>query len=234
MNHTITLNAAELFAIRQFTAKQDIRYYLNGVCIRNGCLDATNGHYLARVELSPESMPDQGSTYNAPAVRLSNDDLDRFFKTLGTSAKNLEKYVTVSFDIIGARWVGSISTNGASVSFEMPVDQFPTFEPLLNQNADLTVHPSETPPLLNWDYLALFNKAARILTGNKKINATIIPANEYESTVVLIPGYPRFHGLLMPLRDQGEQKQAINERLDQIRQYRETLAYFTKKEETTV
>lgn len=226
--HTITLPAVELFAIRQFTAKNDIRYYLNGVCIRKGCIDATNGHYLARIELAPEVMSDQASVYTAPDIRLTNDDLDRFFKILGTSAKKLDVSVVVTFEIESERWKGSLSANGVSVQFDTPVDHFPNFEPLFSQNELLSISPMEKQPQFNWDYLALFNKAARLLT-KPKANAVITPSPDYQSAVVTFLDFPRFHGLVMPLRDRDEQNKALTDRLSARRQYRDNLAQFAVK-----
>jgi len=47
--NTITINAKLLKAAQQFQGKNDVRHYLNGICISNdGNIKASNGHILFR------------------------------------------------------------------------------------------------------------------------------------------------------------------------------------------
>ena len=170
----IKFDIGGLAGISLLAAKKDVRPFLNGVGLRDGHLIASNGHILGAI---PADMP-AGTDLSIP-----NDTVNLLLK--GLTAKQKREGVITVVD-------GRIS-NGYT-DMELPSLPYTTW---------LNVFPDQYTPEIcfcyNWEYLALFNKMARTITGAKAPKVSVIhnggkPAN------VLVAELPLFKGVIGPVR----------------------------------
>jgi len=168
----ITTKLKYLEALAIIAAKQDVRYYLQGVAINQSHLVATDGHKLAAIPL----------VNPAPELELiiPTDAIKAACKS--TSVK-VRKDVNVTIDTDAHTL--TVGTMGATVPF-VPVDgRFP------QQWKDILA--THTAPvdhgLFNWQYMADFQKMAVILTGKKNASVEMIP-NGGNAARVNILGFP--------------------------------------------
>lgn len=156
--NTITIPAGLLCGMLPFASKEDVRYYLNGVCVSpaaGGGIVATNGHILHHVK-------------HEEAVLLDNEVIiPRDFLEFAKSAKaeNIE-----------------VSTSGASFNIgalfcqdKLIEGKFPQFENVIPARA-LRPHDVELP-----DYATAktWSKQAKILSNNNKFSSVIIEGGNF-------------------------------------------------------
>ena len=116
-------------------AKNDVRYYLNGVMIRNGEIAATNGHMLLLIK--SESIKSDGEYI------IDNDTL----KMLLTAHKGIKGYTHIAV-------VDSVAITGKSKISITPVDgKFPDVNRVIPQE------PSGEIANFNYEYLLACQKA---------------------------------------------------------------------------
>ena len=124
-----------LKAVMMAAAKKDVRYYLNGVMVRNGELAATNGHMLLLIK--SESIKSDGEYI------IDNDTL----KMIVTSHKGTKGDTRIEV-------VDSVAITGKSKISITPVDgKFPDINRVIPQE------PSGEIAHFNYEYLLACQKA---------------------------------------------------------------------------
>ena len=126
---------AWLKAVMLAAAKKDLRYYLNGVMVRNGEMAATNGHMLLLIK--SEKIKSDGEYI------IDNDTL----KMIVTSHKGIKRDNRVEV-------VDGMTTTGSSKISITPVDgKFPDVNRVIPQE------PSGEIAHFNYEYLLACQKA---------------------------------------------------------------------------
>lgn len=134
---------AWLKAVMMAAAKKDVRYYLNGVMVRNGEMTATNGHMVLLIR--SESIKSDGEYI------IDNDTL----KMIVTSHKGIKGANRVEV-------VDSMTTTGSSKIHITPVDgKFPDVNRVIPQE------PSGEIAYFNAEYLLACQKANGEFLGSK-------------------------------------------------------------------
>ena len=124
-----------LKAVSLAAAKNDVRYYLNGVMVRNGEMAATNGHMLLLIK--SEKIKSDGEYI------IDNDTL----KMIVTSHKGIKRDNRVEV-------VDGMTTTGSSKISITPVDgKFPDVNRVIPQE------PSGEIAHFNYEYLLACQKA---------------------------------------------------------------------------
>jgi DNA polymerase III sliding clamp (beta) subunit (PCNA family) len=142
----ITIPVKELQAVALFSAEGDVRYYLNCVAIVNDQLCATDGHKIFQITLS-ESIDTE--------VLIPIDMIKVFLKGLSAADKR-NADMTIYYGNIHSLRCGNIEV------MYRPIDaQYPDINSIIPSTKKAVDEIS-----FNWDYLALFAKASKIL-GNK-------------------------------------------------------------------
>jgi len=179
----LTVPMAYLRAIRLLTGKLDIRNYLNGVCITDGAIIGTNGHYLGVIETEHVA--------GAAEIIIPNEPLDAFFKLAG----RLPFDALITYDADTRK--GTLAAGSAVVQFTGEYGRYPAYKRAMlhHDRADGWLQ-------FQWQYLALFEKVAVALgtKPSKQHKVTVLPSREMMSARVLIPEYPEFNGVCQPLR----------------------------------
>ena len=136
---------AWLKAVMLAAAKKDVRYYLNGVVVRNGEMAATNGHMLFLIK--SESIKSDGEYI------IDNDTL----KMIVTAHKGIKGDNRVEV-------VDSMTTTGANKISITPVDgKFP------DVNRVITQEPSGEIAHFNAEYLLACQKANGEFLDSKQV-----------------------------------------------------------------
>lgn len=183
MQVEIQLN--HLKAARCFSAKKDLRCYLEGVALKNGYLVGTTGSIIGAIRCS--------ALDNLTEIIIPNQALDFFFKK-ASGYRTPEASVSVEWD--GDR-KGTLRI-GSDVEHFVGLDGvFPDF---------LRIVPThDTPrgfPQFDWDLMQPFQKAAAALgvSARAAVKALLIPNGEEGTARVVIPDHPDFIGGISPLR----------------------------------
>lgn len=185
MNTIITLPIKDLFAVSHFAAKKDVRYYLNGIALNRGHVVATNGHYMAAIPVNCLS--------DDIDIIIPNDILNLFLKGISTTDKKTEKDVEIHLDKTNNYYF--LKFQEIEISFK-PIDgTFPDWKRIMPAD-DLEIEPC---PNFNWDYMALFAKAAKILSG-QSVGEAYLSTHGTKSALVSFPKYQEFIGVIMPMR----------------------------------
>lgn len=173
-----------LKAVSYFAAKKDVRYYLNGVFIKNGLLAATDGHVLGVIESDDIKGPDEGVILSLQSVK---GILKREHK------KALMTYITE----------GSHNYSGGDplAPLNWIEGRYPDFTRLQTDPEDTSGDAGQFNPEL----LGKFQKAAKALHGGKKhCDSFMLHHNGVKmGAPVTINGKPEFKGLVMPWRVKG-------------------------------
>lgn len=134
---------AWLKAVMLAAAKKDVRYYLNGVMVRNGEMAATNGHMLLLIK--SDGIKSDGEYI------IDNDTL----KMIVTAHKGIKGANRVEV-------VDSMTTTGSSKISINPVDgKFPNIHRVIPQE------PSGEIAHFNYEYLLSCQKANEEFLGRK-------------------------------------------------------------------
>lgn len=177
----ITLPIKELQAVALFAADQDVRYYLNSVAIIDNKLTATDGCKLIQIELNDSIINDKRE------LIIPIDMIKVFLKGISGADKKRGE-CTICYD-------GHHSLR--HINFEVlyiPIDaQYPNIQHIMPTKLAKTDNIS-----FNWDYVALFGKASKIL-GNK---IGVAPMKLYSGGAAIISiSYERLvTGVVMNLR----------------------------------
>ena len=182
------LRRKELKAVLRFAAKKDIRYYLQGICVKQGpsgtMLAATNGHMLGAFLLSVEPQPEAEAILPRAAL-----------EPLQGIKKQREDWL--NFTIEGGQ-VSVIAGEESRKFSTLEGCKFPDIyrvipEPPMGED-------KPEPARFDVDYLAEFQGASEDLTG-KKITPTLLQRGNNAAMVDI--GVPEFIGVLMPVRSEG-------------------------------
>ena len=132
-------------AIMMAAAKKDVRYYLNGVMVRNGEIAATNVHMVLLIQ--SEKIKSDGEYI------IDNDTL----KMILTAHKGIKGDNPVEV-------IDSMTTTGSSKISITPVDgKFPDVNRVIPQK------PSGEIAHFNAEYLLAFQKANKEFLGRKNV-----------------------------------------------------------------
>jgi DNA polymerase III sliding clamp (beta) subunit (PCNA family) len=181
-----TLKRKELKALSRFASKQDIRFYLMGVCVtqdrRGTILEATNGHMLGRLRLNsePHETPKR--------VIIKSSDIDKLKGTKKTADDWL--HFTVNGQEIQVIAPDSTMTLTALEGTFPDTDRV-TPKVLRDEDAK--------PANFNPEYLMAFMQAAEDLTGKKQTPRVFHQGSN--AALVALPAVDEFVGVLMPMRD---------------------------------
>ena len=151
-----TIKRKQLKALSRFASKQDIRFYLMGVCVtqdrRGTILEATNGHMLGRLLVNVES-------HETPQrVIISTADIDKFLKGTKKTAEDWLHFTVYGQEI---RVVSPDSTM-ALTALEGTFPDTDRVTPKVLKDEDAK------PANFNPEYLMAFMQAAEDLTGKKQ------------------------------------------------------------------
>ncbi|WP_322037955.1 DNA polymerase III subunit beta family protein [Burkholderia cenocepacia] len=175
----ITIDAQELKAVRLFAAKEDIRRYLNGVCVQANDtttrLIATDGSMLGVFE----------THFAQPGV----DYVDVIIPTFVIdSIKPGSLYGDVVLAVDGDRY--ELRYAGTRVTFSPPEGKFPDYPRVFPEK--LSGEPAHFDPKL----IAVIDKAQKVF--GKKV--PIIWHNGTDNAVFQLQGADNFLGVIMPYR----------------------------------
>jgi DNA polymerase-3 subunit beta len=201
----ITIKPEYIKALLLTAAKQDIRYYLNGIAIdarQNGdmvdvTLVATDGHRLLALALDPADV-------DAPLV--GNWIIDRALlePVKPVKAGKTEFPLTLSLTIAepsqdseGRTCLANpvVTLQGATTATGTVVDgRFPDWRRVMPATSD------GISSQFDHEYLYSMGKVGRLLRDNKKECAAVIHHNSNGAALVTFPGAPFAIGVLMPTR----------------------------------
>lgn len=181
MNYQVTIPLRYLLAARLFAAKFDVRFYLNGVAIKDGYIVGTNGTIIGAIRYDTIEP-------NFPEIIIPNDSIDIYAK----KAKRGPQEVTITWD--DGIYRGTL-TNGAAVEQFIGIDgTYPQFQKVLPKHTRPSGHPQFQATLL-----LQFEKAAAELGAKGIKRAYVIPDGNEGNARVILPGHPEFHGAISPL-----------------------------------
>jgi len=187
----ITLTGAMLKAALTHAAKQDVRYYLNGVLIeataRETRVVATDGHRACIIRAAAEN--DLGQLGVVPQIVtfiMPRDVID----AMKIAARDLRSAAITLESTDGKEW--RVSGPCSSVVFK-PVDgKFPDYRRIVPEKS------SGEAGHYNPDYLLDAKKALMLLTGSKQAMIRVHPNG---TDAALVTGLdPNFVGVIMPYR----------------------------------
>lgn len=191
-----TISQSRLLAAAAITmAKQDVRYYLNGILLEHPpkgtdglIIVSTDGHRLfAAIDESAYLTPSWPERF---ILKLSDDALKAI-----KLVKNLGEPVTVEVTKDNV----TVSVNGSKFANCEEIDGvFPEWRRIAKDVGD-----DITPGWFNQNYLADFAKIATILDENRSRfgNAITLRGNDAESACnVYFDNSPHAFGILMPIR----------------------------------
>lgn len=181
-----TLKRKELKALSRFASKQDIRFYLMGVCVtqdrRGTILEATNGHMLGRLLISVES-------HETPKrIIIKSSDIEKLKGTKKTAEDWL--HFTVNGQEI------QVIAPDSTMMLTALEGTFPDTDrvtPKVLKDEDAK------PANFNPEYLMAFMQAAEDLTGKKQTPRVFHQGKN--PALVALPAVDEFVGVLMPMRE---------------------------------
>ena len=201
----LTIKPEYVKALLLIAAKQDIRYYLNGISIdvrQNGdvadvTLVATDGHRLLALALDQEDI-------EAPLV--GNWIIDRALleSVKPVKAGKMESPLTLSLTIAapsqdseGRTCLANpvVTLQGATTATGTVVDgRFPDWRRVVPTTAD------GLSSQYDHEYLYSMGRVGRLLFAGTKQTAAVIHHNGNGAALVTFPGAPYAIGVLMPMR----------------------------------
>ncbi|MDM1019665.1 hypothetical protein QSV37_04980 [Acinetobacter sp. VNK23] len=179
----VTVKYSHLQAALPFAAKQDVRFYLTGVLVKDGLIAATNGHCALICD---------ANEVNDMEIIIPRIAIESLIKKLGK--KPMYDSVTIS-QIDKDFWLMDYMND----VFEMfkPIDgKFPDIA-----RVDITKPVAAPNEFVHWnlDYMHIFMKCAKTL---KVLYPKFFPTAHNKATYVEL--CEDAHGILMPLRDSGD------------------------------
>lgn len=173
----------QLRAMLHFSAKKDIRQYINGLCVtqseRGTVIDSTNGHICGRLRIRAEPMP-------LAQVIINRDDVE---KLKGTKKQGQE---WVHFTVEDKKI--TCIANEATMIFTTVDGIFPNIDNVTPKNFPDEQKPSHFNP----EYVMAFALASEEFSGKKQV-PHIYQRGE-DPALVTLGCEPEFIGVLMPMR----------------------------------
>jgi len=179
---TITIPAGYLPAISLFTAKKDIRYYLNGVAINAGHLVATNGHYCGALLIDGITDVD---------LIIPTDTITQCLKLMTTKQKIMSE-ITLSIPDDQINKLCTITVNGTDIHFAAIDGRFPDWKRIIVENNEVVPFPA-----FDWNQMTLFSKASRFLGISDTPH--LLPNGKHIAQIKF-PGCDVFKGCIMPMK----------------------------------
>lgn len=194
MLETSRIDVRILKAMSAFASKEEVRYYLNGVCIEiePRCITyvATDGHRaIAYRDDSFDGDRENAllGTFIIPTEQCKAHKFKKADVTLGTIEYADSKFLTITYDDIG-------------VTFK-PIDgTFPDWRMIVRFDSV-----SNVSTQFNWKYAADFDKFAH----ETNLPKPVIAFNGQEPAPVVFGAESNVFGVLMPLRSDGAIKKCV-------------------------
>ncbi|MCP1118902.1 hypothetical protein [Robbsia andropogonis] len=183
----ITLRLRDLKALTLFSAKEDIRYYLESVYleIADGKLAmvATNGHQMAVLQdAAPAGAPESyAGIIPTAAIHLA------WKAARGIRSEDVHL-------VMAEPRCGLVLLNGMSIGFTLIDAKFPDWRHVIP-----AFQSGAVPGMVNLRYVADFQKFGDIVNGSGL--HTRIHWNGEDAALVKNDADPRFTGVLMPMHD---------------------------------
>lgn len=188
---TIQIKYGYLKAASRIMARNDIRFFLNGVQVqaieKETILVATNGHILLVMRSDAENDVSEPTDLIIPAS-IVDEIID----------KN-HKIKRQKIELRGAedgRYKAKLPVHGgnASLEFSSVEGKYPDWRRVVPKS--VSMEPCRYSPF----YLSAFEKAARDTGAYKKQINTVVLQNGKDAGVVLLQGNKDFLGLAMPIK----------------------------------
>lgn len=188
---SIQIPARNLLAVFPHAAKEDVRYYLNGVCVevKGGKVIAvaTQGHTLAAC-IGGEALGEDGKPGDDCNVIIPRATIEQIKLRKGDS-----------FDIAIVRGEGQnwrMITPGIEVHFTAIDGRFPDWRAVTPTQFD------DVAGTFDIALLNLFDKSDKILNSSRRFCRVKLRQNGAQrSALVGISSSPEFIGVIMPLRN---------------------------------
>lgn len=195
----LNLNARLVAAICEFKAKNDIRYYLNGVYVEplpagGAVIVATNGHAMGiwrdtSAEVERPAILRIGKNLREVCQEAADARLELIDGRLTVTNKQKTEYHVQP----------NGGKDGSPASWEIARDKYPLWK---------AVFPDEckTGPvgMFNAAYLKLVHKALKIATGNDFAGITLRQSDEKKSIFVSSSLLTDFAAIIMPMYDDSK------------------------------
>ena len=188
---SVTIPVNDLKALNLFSAKKDVRYFLNGLHIDGRYITATNGHVLMRIKhhwpVEQSFVLDSGVTVSNPILMTS--------RKLPNAILNFSNDCTV----LKENWVQSVELihgdNQNSQKLEIIDGQYPDIERVIPKVGDLET----SNAVIQGQYLELIGKTAKLLDPKTKAVGCRIVGNKNEAQLVKINGRDDVEIVVMPM-----------------------------------
>ena len=190
MKALMTFPVKLLLAAELCAAKDDVRYYLNGVCIDDRYVVATNGHLLIAIPHREEV--ETGLPIIIPIEAVSN-----LRKMLGMKERNRGDVTLIQLENNEYR----LQVSDKVIVFKAIDGKFPSWEGLRpRKNAE-----EELQGCFHWEYMSNFAKANGILSGIRDgyKNTEQIIQHGLQAAEVRLSAEPDAICILMPKRGGG-------------------------------
>jgi DNA polymerase-3 subunit beta len=192
-NYEVTVSFGHLKALKLFSGKKDIRYYLNGIYVEfnkyNTIFVATDGHRLLSAAIYNKETQHGRNTIGAV---IPNETIESLLKV-----KSSINAAIISFQVEN-NIVKKINIVSDSVKLEtLPIDgKYPDFRRVFPDSI------SNEVGHYNFAYLNDFDKAAQYISGVK--NAKAILSQNGDKAALVSLDYQDCVGVICPLRNTGE------------------------------
>jgi DNA polymerase-3 subunit beta len=189
-HYEVTVSLGHLKALKLFSGKKDIRYYLNGIYVEfnkyNTIFVATDGHRLLSAAVYNKETQHGRNTIGAV---IPNETIDSLLKV-----KSSVDAALISFEI-EENIVKKINIVNDSIRLEtLPINgKYPDFRRVFPESI------SNEPGHYDFSYLNDFNKAAQYISGIK--NAKAVLSQNGEKAALVSIDYQDCVGVICPLRN---------------------------------
>lgn len=194
----LNIQARLVAAICEFKAKNDIRYYLNGVYVEplpigGAVIVATNGHAMG-------IWRDTSAIVERPAIlRIGKQLREACAESADGFLSLIDGRLTVTNEQKKESYVQPNSEkDGAALGWEIENAKYPDWKTVVPDDC-------KTGPLgsFNAGYVKLVHKALRIVNGDKFAGITLRQSDESKCIFVTSGSQPNFAAVIMPMRDDG-------------------------------
>jgi DNA polymerase III subunit beta len=158
MNFTLSIKQETLRAALLFAGRTDIRFYLNGLCLTNDAIVATDGHRLIKIDKCFEDV--SGDMPDNMRCIVPRDLVEQALKL--SKSKTLQIVFKVSTQ--DGKTTVSASVASSSVSSAIVDGSYPDFSRVIPENKSDAIGAGCN---LNPDYLVDTVKALAFLGGSK-------------------------------------------------------------------
>lgn len=195
----LNLKSRLVAAICEFKAKNDIRYYLNGIYVEplptgGAVIVATNGHAMG-------VWRDTSATVERPAIlRIGKQLREACTETKEGRLALIDDRLTVTSELGTECYVQPNSVNADSAFGWEIKAKYPDWKIIVPDEC-------QTGPIgmFNSGYVKLVHKALKIAVDDKFAGITLRQADESKSIFVTCINHPNFAAIIMPMRSEGKE-----------------------------